>query len=157
MADAVFISSTRGKKLRKGRLHVVIRFVCDENTPMGTVFDVQRALREIDLLKVAYMSHSYAEMPLVLPSKDLEEKIKEIPAEHIAELVIEPSGGVLLDRQKVEVAELDKVVKGRLSDNPRLIVSVQMDREATYGQYVSVLNQLKKGGAQRIHVHNTSP
>jgi beta-lactamase regulating signal transducer with metallopeptidase domain len=138
------------------RDHVVIRFVCEKDTPMGTVFDVQRALGEIDLLRVSYMSYSHGAMPLVLPSKELEEKIKEIPAEYIAELVIEASGGVLIDRQKIEVDKLDKVVKGRLADNPKLIVSVQADREATYGQYVSVLNQLKEGGAQRIHVHNAS-
>lgn len=123
---------------------------------MGAVFDVQTALRDIDLLEVSYMSYSHEAMPLALPSKELEEKIKEIPAKHIAELVIEPSGGVLLDRQKIEVAKLDKLVEGRLSDNPYLVVSVKADRESTYGQYVSVLNQLRKGGAQRIHVHNTS-
>jgi beta-lactamase regulating signal transducer with metallopeptidase domain len=135
---------------------VIIRLVCEDDAPMGAVFDVQRALRDIDLLKVSYMSYSHEAMPLALPSNELEEKIKEIPAKHIAELVIEPSGDVLLDQKKIEVDKLDKLVEGRLSDNPHLVVSVQADRESTYGQYVSVLNRLRKGGAQRIHVHNTS-
>lgn len=143
------------KTVGDDRDNVVIRIVCEEETPMGAVFDVQRALSNIDLLKVSYMSHSHKAMPLVLPSKDIEKRIKEIPAKHIAELVIDPSGNLLLDQQEVRVGDLDKVVEGRISDNPKLIVSVHADRKSTYEQYVSVLNQLKKGGAQRIFVQNT--
>jgi len=135
--------------------NAVLRVVCDDSTPMGALFDAQRVLAELDLLKVSYMSDNYEAFPLVLPSRQLEEKMKEIPAQHIAKLVIDRSGGVLLEGRKIELVELDKVVKERISDDPMLIVSLHADREATYGQYVSALHQLKKGGAQRIFVNNS--
>jgi biopolymer transport protein ExbD len=123
---------------------------------MGALFDVQRVLAELDLLRVSYMSDDRDAFPLVLPSKQLVDRMKEIPARHIAQLVIDRSGGVTLDGREIEISELDEVVKRFVSEDPLLVVSLHADREAKYGQYVSVLHQLKKGGAERIFINNKS-
>jgi beta-lactamase regulating signal transducer with metallopeptidase domain len=138
------------------REHVIIRLTSDEETPMATMFAVHDILSELDLLKVAYTTGTDADIPLVLPSEHLRKKIKEIPDELIATLCIESSGNLVLDREKVKGSNLDKVIEQRLSQEPKLIVHLCVATKSTYGNYVSVLDQLRKAGAKRIHVSAVS-
>jgi beta-lactamase regulating signal transducer with metallopeptidase domain/biopolymer transport protein ExbD len=132
----------------------VINLICANDVPMWVVFDVQRNLQKRDLVKVSYNSDLPDAMPLVLPSKHIEEKIKSIPAGDIATVNVQGSGNVLFNKMKVSTENLPGEVEKSIRNNERLIVSIHMDGNATYEDFVTVLRAVKNGDATRILVNN---
>ncbi len=131
----------------------VVNLDCAEAVPMWVVFDVQRSLQKRDLVKISYASGLPA-MPLVLPSAELEEKIKTISDENIALVRVDASGKLLFNGRKVLIGDLPDRVETALQENAKLIVSIHMEKESTYRDFVTVLDAVKKGKANRILVHN---
>jgi len=132
----------------------VINLICDNDVPMGVVFDVQRELQNRDLLKISYNSDLPQAMPLVLPSKELEEKVKSIPDEDIVIVGVRGKDTVLLNSTEISANNLSDEVKNSLRKNDHLIFAIDMDRDATYGDFVKVLHAVKEGDATRILINN---
>lgn len=86
---------------------------------------------------------------LVLPPIGAE---LEISKKNITNLLINDLGQILLDGQEVPVEEVDDVVRDKLAENDKLIVSVKTARKTKYDTYIQVLDQLKKAGATRISI-----
>ncbi|MGQ9558896.1 MAG: ExbD/TolR family protein [Candidatus Oleimicrobiaceae bacterium] len=86
---------------------------------------------------------------LALPPKG---ETKEVRKENIANLLINASGQVMLDRQPIEVKMIREAIKQRLAERPQLIVSVKTDRRTPYDVYIAVLDQLKQAKAPRISI-----
>ena len=89
-------------------------------------------------------------LDLVLPPSKTDE-IK-IPKKNIANLLINSAGAVLIDGEVVEMRDIARIIKERIQDNPKLIVSIKTDRLTKYDVYVDVLDRLKKADAKKISI-----
>jgi biopolymer transport protein ExbD len=74
----------------------------------------------------------------------------EIAKRNIANLLINAQGQVLLDNERVEIRDIARIVRQKIFENERLIISLKTDKETKYETYVAVLDQLKKAEARRI-------
>ncbi len=88
-------------------------------------------------------------LDLVLPPIG---EVKEISKKNITNLLINDLGQILIDEQVVPIEEVDNVIRDKLLENDKLIVSVKTARKTKYETYVKVLDQLKKAGATRISI-----
>ncbi len=84
---------------------------------------------------------------LVLPAKG---ETKDIRKENIANLLVNAQGEVMLDNEMVPIPMIKNVVREKLAQNDKLIISVKTDRETEYQVYIKVMDQLKQAGAKRI-------
>jgi len=88
-------------------------------------------------------------LSLVLPAPGEE---KEIPKENISNLLINSAGNIMLDEEPINMVDIRRSVKMKMSENPNLIFSIKTDRETDYQIFVSVLDQLKMANATRISI-----
>ncbi|MDZ7271588.1 MAG: biopolymer transporter ExbD [candidate division KSB1 bacterium] len=86
---------------------------------------------------------------LALPPKG---ETKEVRKENIANLLINASGQVMLDKQPIEIRMIREAIKMRLAERPQLIVSVKTDRRTPYEVFIAVLDQVKQAKAPRISI-----
>jgi biopolymer transport protein ExbD len=86
---------------------------------------------------------------LVLPAKG---EAKEVAKQNVTNLLINAQGEVLLDNEVVAVAAIKEIIRNKLIQNDKLIVSVKADKETDYRVYVAVLDQLKQANATRISI-----
>jgi len=84
---------------------------------------------------------------LVLPAKG---ETKDIRQKNIASLLINAQGEVLLDGEIIAIPMIKSVVRDKIAQNEKLIISVKTDRETEYQTYIKVMDQLKQAGATRI-------
>ncbi len=89
-------------------------------------------------------------LDLVLPPA--EEDFKEIPKKNIANILINDEGSVLLDNELVEVRQVSDIIRRKLNENDKLIVSLKTTRGTQYEVYIDVLDELKQAGATRISI-----
>lgn len=87
---------------------------------------------------------------MVLPPDEVD--IEEINTKNIANILINDQGSVLLDNEAVRVEEIGRIVKDKLRENDKLIISLKTTRGTKYDVYISVLDQLKLSGATRISI-----
>ncbi|HHE54604.1 MAG TPA: biopolymer transporter ExbD, partial [Caldithrix abyssi] len=59
-------------------------------------------------------------------------------------------GQVLLDGKEINVRDIARIIKERIAENDKLVISLKTDEETDYQTYVKVLDQLKKAGAKKI-------
>jgi biopolymer transport protein ExbD len=88
---------------------------------------------------------------LVLPPKG-EELKKEISKKNIANLLINAEGKVMIDEQIYEIPMIRDIIKKKITDNPKIIVSVKTDENTKYQYYIQVLDQLKLADAKKISI-----
>jgi biopolymer transport protein ExbD len=88
-------------------------------------------------------------LDLVLPP--IGENI-EISQRNITNLLINDIGQILVDEELVPVEEVDNIIRDKLLENDKLIVSVKTARKTKYDIYVRVIDQLKRAGATRISI-----
>jgi len=84
---------------------------------------------------------------LTLPPKG---EVKEIPKKNISNVLINELGQVLIDGELVKIPMIKEIVRKKLIENPKLIISVKTDRKTKYEIYIKVMDQLKQAGAKRI-------
>ncbi len=76
----------------------------------------------------------------------------EIRKKNITNLLINDAGDILLDGQVVPLEEVDDIIRDKLAENDKLVVSVKTTRKTKYEIYIKVLDQLKRAGATRISI-----
>ncbi len=134
----------------------VIKLVCNPDVSMGTIYRLQSVLRELDLMKMNYFTMEGEGLPLKLPPLDVGEKLKDIPLENIAVIVIGAGDTMplmLLGDGEIELSGIREAIEKRLLGMPALIVWIRTTDEARYGDFVTVLEEVKKAGAMRILVN----
>lgn len=87
---------------------------------------------------------------LVLPSTDPE--IEKINPKNITNILINDAGAVLLDQENVNVRDIERIVRDKLNENDKLIISLKTTRGTKYEVYIKVLDQLKRANATRISI-----
>lgn len=75
------------------------------------------------------------------PDEAIREKIKK---ENIANILVNAAGEVLLDGDLVLISQINELMKNKIKDNPKLIISVKTDRDTSYKIYIDVMDQLKQ-------------
>jgi biopolymer transport protein ExbD len=86
-------------------------------------------------------------LDLVLPP--IGENI-EISRRNITNLLINDASQILIDEEVVPVEDVDNVIRDKITENEKLIISVKTARKTKYDIYVKVIDKLKKAGATRI-------
>ena len=89
---------------------------------------------------------------LVLPP---EGETIEIKKKNILNCLINSSGMVLLGGEPVKSKDVSRVVKEKLRENSKLIISVKTHKKTRYKDYVAVIDQLKMADATRISIAET--
>lgn len=131
----------------------VIKLVCADEVSMSFINKIQRQLIDAGLTRVEFRNSSGAQMPLALPSEKIAQRMKEIPEEHIVHVHIGASGSVTWNKARTPAAELGQKMQWTLASDENAIVSIQTDDDATYGDFLSALRQLKQAGAKRIFIN----
>lgn len=134
--------------------NVVVNIKCAPDATMASLFKVQREMLDLGLNKVSYSNGEFAELPIILPNDKLKEKMKKLPKEDVVFVVIKASGDILLNEHKISEEKLVKVIEKKMQMNPNLVVSVHMEDETRYDDFVTVLAGIKKGGADKILVND---
>ena len=89
---------------------------------------------------------------LVLPP---EGETIEIKKKNILNCLINSSGMILLGGEPVKQKDVSRVVKEKLRENSKLIVSVKTHEKTRYKDYVAIIDQLKMADATRISIAET--
>ena len=86
---------------------------------------------------------------IVLPAEGEELEIKKT---NILNCLINSQGNVLLGGDPVALKDVNKEIRRRLAENDKLIISVKAHEKTKYGDYVSLIDQLKRANATRISI-----
>jgi len=89
---------------------------------------------------------------LVLPP---EGETIEINKKNILNCLINSSGMVLLGGEPVNPKDVSRIVKDKLRENNKLIVSVKTHEKTRYKDYIAIIDQLKMADATRISIAET--
>tara|TARA_B100000959_G_C14637481_1_gene482845 strand:+ start:239 stop:634 length:396 start_codon:yes stop_codon:yes gene_type:complete len=79
----------------------------------------------------------------------------EIKKKNILNCLINSSGIVLLGGEVVKTKDVSRVVKEKIRENDKLIISVKTHKKTKYKDYVAVIDQLKMADATRISIAET--
>ena len=86
---------------------------------------------------------------IVLPAEGEELEIKKT---NILNCLINSQGNVVLGGDPVALKDVNKEIRRRLAENDKLIISVKAHEKTKYGDYVSLIDQLKRANATRISI-----
>ena len=86
---------------------------------------------------------------IILPAEGEELEIKKT---NILNCLINSQGNVLLGGDPVALKDVNKEIRRRLAENNKLIISVKAHEKTKYGDYVSLIDQLKRANATRISI-----
>ena len=89
---------------------------------------------------------------LVLPA---EGETIEIKKKNILNCLINSSGMILLGGEPVNLKDVSRIVKEKLRENNKLIISVKTHEKTRYKDYVAIIDQLKIADATRISIADT--
>ncbi|GBD92803.1 biopolymer transport protein ExbD/TolR [bacterium BMS3Abin05] len=86
---------------------------------------------------------------LTLPPIGQEIKVRE---KNITNVLINEQGQVLIDNQSVQIPAIKDIIRQKLLQNPKLIVSIKTQRKTKYNVYIKVLDKIKESGETRISI-----
>ena len=88
---------------------------------------------------------------LVLPSEGNEIEVNKI---NIVNILVNETGKVLLDDKPTKLIDIKGIAERRITQNNKVIFSVQTHPRTKYQVYIQVLDQLKSAKAQKISIAN---
>ena len=88
---------------------------------------------------------------LVLPSEGNE---MEVNKKNIVNILVNETGKILLDDKPTRLKEIKGIAEKRISQNNKVIFSLQTHPRTKYQAYIQVLDQLKAAKAQKISIAN---
>ena len=86
-------------------------------------------------------------MKIILPAEAAETKVKK---KNVAHIWINAQNAVALEKQIISIDEIEDLIRQKLKENPKLIISLKTDKEASYNTMVQVMDELKQASATRI-------
>ena len=88
---------------------------------------------------------------LVLPAEGNE---MEVNQKNIVNILINESGKILVDEKPRMMSEMKSLIERKIGSNSNVIFSVQTHPRTKYQDYISLLDELKKGKATKISIAN---
>ncbi|MCD6117243.1 biopolymer transporter ExbD [bacterium] len=77
---------------------------------------------------------------------------KPIPKKNIASILINAAGEVAIDEKETPIPGIRDIIKRRLAENDKLIVSIKTARQTPYKVYIKVVDQVKMAEATKISI-----
>ncbi len=87
---------------------------------------------------------------LVLPPKGSD--TKEVHKDNLANILINASGEVMLDEERIAIPEISSRAREMIQKNDKIAFSVKTLKQTKYEAYIDVIDQLKRAGAIRISI-----
>lgn len=84
---------------------------------------------------------------IVLPPPADETQEVKVKSENLLKVLVNAAGEVLLDGEIASLGQIYEIVKKKIQTNPKLIVSVKVDRETPYRVYIQALDEIKQAYA----------
>ena len=126
----------------------------DDKIPVGALPDIVFLLLIFFLITTTIDTEKG--ITLTLPSSD--SKPVPLPKDQLANILINSSGQILVDKEIVELKNLKNIIKERLYTKPNLVASVLTDRNTSYDVYIKVLDKLKQAwGNQPARISVAEP
>ena len=75
---------------------------------------------------------------------------KKVPKKNLMHIWINAADEVAIEGDIIPSGEIEAIIRRRLEENPKLIVSVKTDPGAAYKTMIDVLDELKQAQAPRI-------
>lgn len=88
---------------------------------------------------------------LVLPPKGEKNQV-EVSKKNIINLLINAEGRVMIDEQEIDLPMIKNIIREKIAQNPKIIVSLKTDENTNYKYYIQVLDQLKQADAKKISI-----
>ena len=86
-------------------------------------------------------------LKIVLPEKG---EVVKIKSGNITEVLVSPTGDVLIDDKEFSIPEVREIIKEKLAENDSLVISLKVSRSAPYQTMVDVFDELKLAKARKI-------
>lgn len=80
---------------------------------------------------------------LVLPPPVEDTEVVKVKTENLLKVLVNADGLVLLDDEVTSLDNIHEIVTEKLKANPKLIVSIKVDRETPYRGYIKALDEIK--------------
>jgi len=117
-----------------------------QEIPTGPMADISFLL--IIFFMVSTVFVVYRGFPVDLPGAGRVDPITS--KRNIATVWIAPDGSMMVDEYTVDLTNIAAVVRGKLRENPRLVVLIKSDRGTPYRLVSGVIEELKKADALRV-------
>ena len=78
----------------------------------------------------------------------------EVNKINIVNILVNEAGKILLDEKPTRIKDIKGIVEKHISQNSKVIFSVQTHPRTKYQIYIKVLDQLKSAKAQKISIAN---
>ncbi|NJM66408.1 MAG: biopolymer transporter ExbD [Acaryochloris sp. RU_4_1] len=72
-------------------------------------------------------------------------------------VTVDPQGEVALNRQPIEVSELEGEVRSLVEDNQKVTVIINADEKVEHGQVVAVMDQIRKVEGAKLAIATKKP
>ncbi len=93
-------------------------------------------------------------LDLTLPNS--ESSPTKINPKNICEIKISAAGRITIDKEEVDLPQIDTIIRKRQLENDKLTCVIETDPKAYYGFMVDVLDELKTAEARKITLRTKS-
>lgn len=133
---------------------VVTAITCDGDVTMARLYKVQKHLLDTGLVKVAYQGEAGKDLPVVLPDEKLIRKMGELSKDDVCHVTVGADGQLYVGEKKYSATKAVEHIEQCLQRNPNLVVSIHMDYETRYGDFVDALAHVKQAGCERVFINH---
>ncbi|MCP4574095.1 MAG: hypothetical protein GY838_17175 [bacterium] len=123
-------------------------------TSMGQLHLVQKVLQKNDLNHVVYRGHEGKKMKMALPAKGMQKKLAELPEGQVLPVFINCDGIAKVNGKQTKCTNVGWAVAKAMEKEPNLVVALHTEKDTSYGDFVTVLEGLKKAGCEKIAIQD---
>lgn len=125
-----------------------------KSTSMGRLHKIQKVLLKNDLTHVVYKGEEGKKMKMALPKEGVKAKLASLPEGQVLPVKVGCEGAVVVGDKKVKCSHVGKAVAKAMQSEPHLVVALHTENDTPYGDFVAVLESLKKAGCERIAIQD---
>ena len=123
-------------------------------TSMGDLHKVQKVLQKNGLTHVIYKGEEGKKMAMALPSKGMQKKLADLPEGQVLPIFVSADGYAKVNGHKTKCAKVGWAVAKEMEKEPHLVVALHTEEGTRYGDFVTVLEGLKKSGCEKIAIQD---
>lgn len=120
----------------------------DAEVPNSSMSDIAFLLLIFFMVTTAFAARKGIDFRLPAPAKD-EDDIEQKDLKAVT-IQVMASGRIVVDGIPKNLNEINSYLKPILASNPKKFVIIQMDMDASYGNMMDVLDELKQAEVQNI-------
>jgi len=129
---------------------IFVTIKAENDVIMNRLEKIQQILMISDIFKIGFVKPDGEKLSLMLPPPENELKLKQISEKNKVTIFITSGSDILVNNSKSKSTKVKDIVNKHLSENQHKIFIVQWESKSRYESFLSVLDQVKEAGAQRI-------